>query len=641
MSVDITGDGPQITATGTGAAITLSVTTGSGGGGDGAVDSDDVAGPIRVFVRVHIPVAGLGGTVGSGVATIAALNGVPTDGIIWLLGQTDNADNGFYAKTATNTFTETTDYLSGIDHVARLIVVSADLAEASGPTGYVISAPSGTAIATRVTLTSTQLATALTPYALAATVDAIPAAVATQGSRFNAPDDDIEAFTSDDLCLVADGGSGGWSIPYLGDTPDGIDFRLKVRFRRPDDMPTQRYMELLTQTNDLNWGDDNFEAAILWPDETYPDERPGVPHMFWEHTPDRSLFTPEVDGEVGFLDDPADWSTSNRGATLTADAALSAGEWATLRFVQDTATDTISFYREVVPLTGGDDVTADDREWALIRSWTFPYAGSMEPGIETDWIIGKQLLGDIAWFEIYDGPDGDLLAAVTATELAAAGVGATTVADAVSGTWTAGSAAVGYVNPLGAALAAIPDPPASHTHFASGALYSNPNVLVGGTREVRASRATATPIVIPADVTIDALQIDLASAVAASTPIDIHLFASSNGYPTGAPVASASVTTSGVGVQALLGTTASPVIITAGAYWAVIHNRAAATNHVTSRSVNSGQHLEPLPYTGGTTTPSCYLTDGGAVSTTAITAFPAVANTTAQNQGPMVAYRVD
>jgi len=37
MSVDITGDGPQITATGTGAAITLSVTTGSGGGGASGV----------------------------------------------------------------------------------------------------------------------------------------------------------------------------------------------------------------------------------------------------------------------------------------------------------------------------------------------------------------------------------------------------------------------------------------------------------------------------------------------------------------------------------------------------------------------------------------------------------------------------
>jgi hypothetical protein len=181
----------------------------------------------------------------------------------------------------------------------------------------------------------------------------------------------------------------------------------------------------------------------------------------------------------------------------------------------------------------------------------------------------------------------------------------------------------------------------THTYYASGAIYSNPNVTVGGTREVRASRATATPIVIPADVTIDALQVDLSGAVADATPIDLHLFATADGYPTGAPVASASVTTSGTGAQVLLGTTASPVTLDAGAYWAVIHNRAAATNHVTARSIGATQHLEPLPHSGGTNSLSCYLTNNAVVGTTAITAFPVVANTTTQNQGPMVQYRVD
>lgn len=183
--------------------------------------------------------------------------------------------------------------------------------------------------------------------------------------------------------------------------------------------------------------------------------------------------------------------------------------------------------------------------------------------------------------------------------------------------------------------------PPSHTHYASGSIYMTPNVTVGGTREIRASRATATPLLIPAAVTIDALQVDLSAVVADATPIDLHLFATSDGYPTGAPVASASVVTVGTGAQILSGTTATPVELAAGAYWAVIHNRAASVDHVTARAVNAAQHLEPLPYSTGTTQVSCYLTNSGAVGTTAITAFPAVASTTQQNQGPLMQFRVD
>ena len=58
------------------------------------LDSDDVAGPIRMVARVPIPIANLGGTVGSGTVTCVALNSIPTGGGLWLEGQTDAADEG-------------------------------------------------------------------------------------------------------------------------------------------------------------------------------------------------------------------------------------------------------------------------------------------------------------------------------------------------------------------------------------------------------------------------------------------------------------------------------------------------------------------------------------------------------------------
>jgi len=175
--------------------------------------------------------------------------------------------------------------------------------------------------------------------------------------------------------------------------------------------------------------------------------------------------------------------------------------------------------------------------------------------------------------------------------------------------------------------------------FRSGELYGPPGITSNGSRAAASGRAIATPSVVGAPVTIDALAVDLLSASEASLEFDLHLFASASGYPTGAPVATATVTTTGTGTQVLTGTLAENVTLAPGLYWRIIHNRSAGT--VTPRAVAATCHLEPMPTQASTSGNqlSCYLTNSGAAGTSTLTSFPAIGSATVQNQGPIILIR--
>lgn len=171
------------------------------------------------------------------------------------------------------------------------------------------------------------------------------------------------------------------------------------------------------------------------------------------------------------------------------------------------------------------------------------------------------------------------------------------------------------------------------TRFSSGSYYGPPAIQSGGTRTLNSGNATATPWLLKRDVTISSMQIDLTAASASSLAFDLHLFATdSSGYPTGAPVATATLTTTGTGTQVLNASTGS-VALTAGLYFGIVHNRSAGT--ITTRSVAPSCHIEPMPHQTSTSANqlSCWLHTGA--GTSAITSWAAIGSVTGQNQGPI------
>jgi hypothetical protein len=173
-------------------------------------------------------------------------------------------------------------------------------------------------------------------------------------------------------------------------------------------------------------------------------------------------------------------------------------------------------------------------------------------------------------------------------------------------------------------------------YFVPGQRYGPPGVLSGGTRVVTSGQATATPFSIEKAVTVDGLGVDLSAAAALGLVFDLHLCAiDATGHPT-TPVFSVSVTTIGTTAQALFNT-ATPVALTSGLYFGVVHNRSAQT--VTPRCASPACHLPPIPHSALTSANqfSCWL---ATVGTGTLTSFPVVASSVASNQGPIVTLRV-
>lgn len=394
------------------------------------------------------------------------LPGVVAGAAILLSNQTDPANDGIWTATGGDEFTRG-EVIVTTANEGKLVTAGFDAAASAsvvmqitgGALAYLyvteaaVEAKVDTLIGEHDTDPAAHDGIEATVDALAAAVNSV-AGIGNNRALWAAPADDVEALESTEYVIRCDGVQGWYSnvVGGLGDTPLGLDIRCKLRPRRPDNFPIQSYMEILTQPNPLNHGGDNFEAALVInrQDSEAANGHPvGAPFMFWEHTPDRTLFFPTVDGEVGTLADPADFvdgdpGPANRGVIPKADAGVVFGEWATLRWLLDTTTETLSMYREIgygIELDGAwDDVaavshTADGRAWYLLDSWTYPYAGSMEPGITELWEIGLRFLGDFAWFEAYHGPDGDPLIDIQPSHIAAAGLGAQSLTDGLGTEW--------------------------------------------------------------------------------------------------------------------------------------------------------------------------------------------------------------
>jgi hypothetical protein len=361
------------------------------------------ASPISVYVRVASSITALGGTVSAGTVTCAALDPIPTGKVLWLTN--DGADSGFYAKSTTDTFTETTNYLADSSHIARLIAVGNDLGVTAfslpQPTVYEITGDGTTA--TRVSLTPAQATVLLADYGMSADT----------GWQIAATDEPASVLRFTGISPGVN--DGAFVTPNLGNITTELDFQVRCK---PTGPPSSGiYAELLTQTHDSHVGAwDNFEAALVISDGTQSVGVDGQWLMFYEHTAEGGTV------EVVPPDGPH-----------VADASLHVGVWSTLRWNHDLTTGTISFYREVA--YGG--TVYDGRRWRLIDSWTYTDAETIDNGVTEEWHLGLRFVGDIEWARIHI--DGALVAAPAATDGAN---GDQTITDSEGVEWTSATAMV-------------------------------------------------------------------------------------------------------------------------------------------------------------------------------------------------------
>lgn len=163
----------------TGATGAVGATGPVGATGAGGLTEEDVNTlidtyhlPYNATLRAHVPVSNFGGTVGSGVATIAAFSGIPAGRTLWLQGQTNPADDGFYLAAGAGVFNIADEQpLSSATYVGREIVVGVDLEHGSAPTLWVITSNGVTIEATRAAIRPDQVTTILANYALTSDLD--------------------------------------------------------------------------------------------------------------------------------------------------------------------------------------------------------------------------------------------------------------------------------------------------------------------------------------------------------------------------------------------------------------------------------------------------------------------------------------
>ena len=178
--------------------------------------------------------------------------------------------------------------------------------------------------------------------------------------------------------------------------------------------------------------------------------------------------------------------------------------------------------------------------------------------------------------------------------------------------------------------------PVVSAYYVTARYYYPPNVTGGGTRSVASGAATATPYPIYQPVSVDGLQVDLSAANGAGQSIDLHVMSVNASGDPDASVFSVNVTTTGSGTQ-VLSQTGTPVALSPGLYYVVVHNRSA--NAVTGRAAAAASHLSPMPAATSSTANgySGWLKSPG---TGAMTTYPAVTAVTDNiNQSPLVAMR--
>jgi len=461
MSVDITGDGPQITATGTGAAITLSVTTGSGGGDTDLIGSLVQVTPITL-ASPH-PFTGF----------------VPVGTPIELVGQTDPTENGSYTFPASGALVAADEELLVVGNANRDFVFSSMIVGATvwnGPhhllvatngvdvflsfipgqtvpvvdevtdpfmdpeVGYTAS-PSLPAYATVVAVgvdgdSGIYLfpgnATPLIPFPVAAPAGVSAWSMRTKRMFANSPhqgvgwvrsdseyalgtevDDQVhDALTATQYALDPPAAwfefdddtvdTRAWSTPDPDELAAMPDMRALVWFERG----TIQFNEIWTRTFDGGIGDeDSPEMAVYTPSAATS------PELYLESVP------------TGGTEDEQDVRA----------AVDIEGVWALLRTYYPTTTTARA---QIAVRWGGDETTGDGTQWRTLATQT------RDAGIAYDtdepWWLGLRFSGRIAWGELYDGADGTLVASPNAADWTTG----LTFTDGQSNVWTTVSGTV-------------------------------------------------------------------------------------------------------------------------------------------------------------------------------------------------------
>lgn len=173
----------------------------------------------------------------------------------------------------------------------------------------------------------------------------------------------------------------GWSTPDLDELVGMPDMRALVHFERG----TYEFNEIWTRTFDGGFGaEDSPEMAVFTP---APDQSP---RLFLE-----SVATGETEDEED-ISVPVDIE----------------GVWVLLRTYYPTTTSAVG---QIAVRWGGDETTNDGRQWRTLSTYERPLGGI---AYDTDepWWLGLRFSGRIAWGELYDGPDGTLVASPDAAD---------------------------------------------------------------------------------------------------------------------------------------------------------------------------------------------------------------------------------
>lgn len=365
-----------------------------------------------VTIRVPFPVSALGGSITSGVATIAAFSSTPSGALIWLLGQSSSADDGIYRSAGGGVFNFVENPVAAAG-AGRLLGVAVDL-RLSPPTGSLwrIDVVSGVPVATDVlgglAVLETSAAAAEDAAAAAAgtargNAEAI-ALVPRHGARVEFPGDTV----------------GRLSTPSLGDVfTAGYEVRSVIcpTFRTD----SSRYWEFATQSDDGTGSIDNHEAALFRGDPAFDFDEDAL-YLFFEAV---------QDGESSEI--------TNR---LNGRLSTTWGQWVEVMVRVDFGTGTVTGWERVTyERDDGSTYVTSSVDGAVFRK-VAEVIDAQYDSINSsvyDWWIGNTFLGAWARTVWRDGPDGDLVDDVRATDITP---GETSFTSTGGNPWTVGAGAV-------------------------------------------------------------------------------------------------------------------------------------------------------------------------------------------------------
>lgn len=393
---------------------------------------DDTTGELNVTVeggesglwptalRVPFPVSLLGGSITGGVATIAALSSVPAGNLVWLLNQASSGDNGLYESDGTGDFTFQFNPVA-TGYVSHVIPVGVDLGFNQNNTIWQIVNRAGSAAAVQVPEPQNQQI-----QVLGDSQTRIPR----HGARFEFPRNSTAKL----------------STPSLGAVfTEGYECRAIVFPDLPVDPEVgSRFLEIATQSNDGTGDLDNHEMAILIGDPA-AGQAANAMYLFFEGI--KSGGTTEISPRVVAQLD-TQWGNGIEVMVRSEFDGLFTG-WIRVPYaLNDSATYVTCESDGAVFRKVGEAVSSN---YDSLNSSVY------------DWWIGNTFFGAIERVTWRNGPDGDLIDDVRATD---AEPGDTSFTSTGGNVWAVGTG-VTIIRDAEDRIEALEAAPPSHTHPAS------------------------------------------------------------------------------------------------------------------------------------------------------------------------------